>query len=101
MGYCMHVLAGPHVEHCWDPETFNPAFSQNDLIQVAQVLARVEPSVAKRKILFNTSRRRLLKLVDLEWDKIGRVSYALYCKGTVFSAELDALIFADELREAA
>jgi|GEM_PF-5281236 len=101
MGYCMHVWAGPNVEERYSPDTFDRSFSENDLAQVAQVLAAAEPNMTKRKKLFHTASRRLDKMLDQEWDKVAQVAYALYRRRTISGAELDAIIWAEKWSTAA
>ena len=101
MGYCMHVLAGPYAEAKFDPSTFSPYPSENDYNQAGQMLALTVPNMAARKMLYTLIRRRLDKLLDQEWHKIAEVANALYLKKTLSGDQVDAIIGAEEQREAA
>ncbi|NOE24827.1 hypothetical protein [Ruegeria sp. HKCCD6157] len=101
VGYCMHVLAGPYVEECLDPESFNPDLSVRDYHQVGMVLRMVDPRFAGRKKLYVAARRRLKKMVNQNWDKIHLVADALFHRQTVMRDELDELLLATPLKVAA
>lgn len=96
IGYCLEVLAGPFVEQRIDPEGFNPWLSANDYAQMNFVLDKAVANREIRKKLKKTAIRRLERMLDDNWPTIVYVADALNRQKTLFEADLDAIIFADE-----
>lgn len=92
IGYCSHVLAGPHVEMISHPESFDPSYCMNDYEQFQSILESVEPNQAARKKLFDATRRQVSRTVKENLRVIDDVGQVLVNRGTLMGHEIDALI---------
>jgi hypothetical protein len=101
IGYMIHVMAGPMAEQGVDSASFNRVPSERDFQQAAAILAACVPNKATRKQLYKQAVKELDRLLDVHWTTIMRVAAVLDERRTLMADELDALIWADEMREAA
>ena len=101
IGYAIHVMAGPFTERTMDPSSYDEEWCERDFQQASAVLLRAEPNFSACKKLFNTAKRRSIKLVDEHWDKIARVAYELYLRKTLSGHEVDEIIGRSKMKAAA